>query len=527
MSEDRMRRESRVSERRRFLENVGSGVLGLGLARAALGVGTAQAATSLADAASLSLDNAYAGEQVFDGDVLFASGKPWYDAQAFGAAGNGVVDDTAAIQSLINLVGTAAGVPAISIFLPAGTYKLTATIVIQQRAVTLRGAGVGNPSVYTTPGRGTTIKWEGPVGVPMFKVVDASHCTFEDLLILGDDATPPSEGIYFEQPVSGGQIGTNEHHLVRRCRFGHWTWTSDPVNDGAMAYGIRFGGVNANNDQFSIEDCQFYDCTIAGVAIDSIQSIWGHFINPQFNRCNIGIRTATSTNIWNLACNRSATADLVLQSTAHVQVHGYYSEHAALLFHVQNAGSCLILDGGHVQFQDEMIGSYWGIHAGASAGGGLVLRNLRINNKFEQKPKLSVQGTASSVFGYLIVEDCTYQGLAGSPNPDYPLDDLTNYIVQAGSGSGGLVVFIRTGNLLLRTRLSASAVLSTTPPAFRLDGGLDVRGLGGLGFIELTEQSPAPTPPPANGARLFLRDNGAGQSELCVMLNGGVHVLAS
>ena len=206
-----MRKPSNDAYRRDFLEKVGTGLMGLGIGQALLSPGTAQAATSLADAASLSLNNVYAGEQILDGDAFFGSGKPWFDVQAYGAAGDGTTDDTSAIQSVLNLVSVGTGVPAISIFLPAGTYKITDTLLIQRKAVTLRGAGVGNLTTYplANPGHGTTIKWEGPAGIPMLKVVDASHCTFEDLLILGDDASPPSEGIYFEQPAEQGSSGTN------------------------------------------------------------------------------------------------------------------------------------------------------------------------------------------------------------------------------------------------------------------------------------------------------------------------------
>jgi hypothetical protein len=60
---------------------------------------------------------------------------------------------------------------------------------------------------------------------------------------------------------------------------------------------------------------------------------------------------------------------------------------------------------------------------------------------------------------------------------------------------------------------------------------LSVGGAGGGvatdEFFEMQEMT-APAAPAANGARLFLRDNGAGKTQLCVIFNsGGVIVLAT
>lgn len=58
----------------------------------------------------------------------------------FGAKGDGVTDDTAAIQAAI-----AAAAPCQVVYLPAGTYKITSPITIN-KCITLRGAGSGGLS---------------------------------------------------------------------------------------------------------------------------------------------------------------------------------------------------------------------------------------------------------------------------------------------------------------------------------------------------------------------------------------------
>lgn len=82
------------------------------------------------------------------------------DVRAFGAVGDGTADDTAAIQAAIDSYGTYGG----PVCLPAGRYKVTATINFK-RGTSLYGANIGN-------------SWPtGGVGVGTVTVIDASTTT--------------------------------------------------------------------------------------------------------------------------------------------------------------------------------------------------------------------------------------------------------------------------------------------------------------------------------------------------------------
>ena len=54
----------------------------------------------------------------------------------FGAVGNGVVDDTAAIQAAINSLASTGGI----VYLPSGTYKVSSALVMNTTGITLLGA---------------------------------------------------------------------------------------------------------------------------------------------------------------------------------------------------------------------------------------------------------------------------------------------------------------------------------------------------------------------------------------------------
>ena len=69
------------------------------------------------------------------------------------AAGNGVADDTAALQAALDRLSANPGEPN-TIYLPAGTYRITRTLVVKQKdGIALIGHG-----------RGTRIVWDGPGG---------------------------------------------------------------------------------------------------------------------------------------------------------------------------------------------------------------------------------------------------------------------------------------------------------------------------------------------------------------------------
>jgi hypothetical protein len=79
---------------------------------------------------------------------------PW-----FGARGDGVHDDTTAIQSAITLASTTGGGVVV---LPVGTYKVTTTLVISQSNVRLAGFGAGGLHTGTIPDDpATRINWYG------------------------------------------------------------------------------------------------------------------------------------------------------------------------------------------------------------------------------------------------------------------------------------------------------------------------------------------------------------------------------
>ena len=75
------------------------------------------------------------GTATLGGDVLMCSGRPWIDVRCNGAVGDDSHDDTTAIQTTINSA-IANNWP---LHIPAGTYKVTAGLVIDYASQAANG----------------------------------------------------------------------------------------------------------------------------------------------------------------------------------------------------------------------------------------------------------------------------------------------------------------------------------------------------------------------------------------------------
>ena len=84
------------------------------------------------------------------------------NVKTFGAVGDGTTDDTAAIQSAINSLGSTGG----KVFFPVGVYKLT-SLLTMKRGVTLVGSGIGATKLnYVTSTGAAGVISDGTVNNP-------------------------------------------------------------------------------------------------------------------------------------------------------------------------------------------------------------------------------------------------------------------------------------------------------------------------------------------------------------------------
>ncbi len=101
----------------------------------------------------------------------------------FGAAGNGSADDTTAIQSAINALGSGGARGGI-VFLPSGVYRISSPLVISTNGIELRGEGVFNTTLSATAGNFDAVR-----------IVNCQHSGVTNIHFWPPDAVTPNAGV--------------------------------------------------------------------------------------------------------------------------------------------------------------------------------------------------------------------------------------------------------------------------------------------------------------------------------------------
>jgi hypothetical protein len=193
----------------------------------------------------------------------------------YGAVGDGVADDTAAIQSAIDSLGADGA----TIYLQPGTYKVTSTLIADGiRGFTLIGAGRDATFLDATA---------AVAGTPVIKLIDYYTNTIADLTIRGTVGDEPSAGIHSrrDQAPTSPTVGyTNQNLTVRDVRMEKVErgihWTADTLaQDG-------------NNDMADIIDCGVYQATVAAYDIGHSNALGHRFIGGLIHTSPIAWRFA-------------------------------------------------------------------------------------------------------------------------------------------------------------------------------------------------------------------------------------------
>ena len=171
----------------------------------------------------------------------------------FGAIGDGVTDDTVAIQNAINSLGAFGG----TIYVPTGRYKVTSTITL---GLGVRLFGDGYWGGGSAAREGTSSIYAVHTGVAILSLKGAHACSVKDLSLEGDITTHPKTGLLLGR---ANTASAGWHHIERVSVFGYfsvcgiYTISSEDnlwidVVVWIFGGGALYGFVTSTNDIFSI-----------------------------------------------------------------------------------------------------------------------------------------------------------------------------------------------------------------------------------------------------------------------------------
>lgn len=149
------------------------------------------------------------------------------NAVDYGAVGNGIADDTAALQAAIDAAGNWSSVAfAKTLYIPSGVYKITSTLLIRPY-INIVGDSMGRTSIKPTMSSGPALSSDATTGV-----AEAYLQRFSNFAIDGTNATGTAYAWLFK---------TNKNSVFDQIRILNFTASTSPtVSIEGSCYGLAF-----------------------------------------------------------------------------------------------------------------------------------------------------------------------------------------------------------------------------------------------------------------------------------------------
>ncbi len=235
------------------------------------------------------------GDEEFVGP--FAS---WANVKTiYGAAGDGVTDDTAAIQKALNALGPTDP----TLYLPAGTYRITQTLTLAgQQDVNIVGQDPAN----------TTIIWAGSSGGAMLYLNGIAYSRFDRLTFNGQG----NAGVAVDQSWvgSGNYFDTGNEY-------------ADDVFEN-VGTGLRCGNLGYGCAETSMLRDQFIKNTVVGVTTKNFNALDMFIWYSLFQNDAVGVSNnpgAGNFHVFNSIFEGSINADVTIGNTGTFNLRDNYS----------------------------------------------------------------------------------------------------------------------------------------------------------------------------------------------------------
>lgn len=171
----------------------------------------------------------------------------------YGAVGDGVADDTAAIQAALDAVPAGGR----AVYLPAGRYKVTSTLRLTVDGTTLYGDGTGMRVGATQDSRASRIEAAGSITGSVLLVQRAAN-------------DRPLHGVNIRDiSIDGGLVGTNVDGVIFRSNMGHMDRVHIWRATGAGLRVLGYTSPSWETYDSTFTNLIIGNCTAAGFVLDS------------------------------------------------------------------------------------------------------------------------------------------------------------------------------------------------------------------------------------------------------------------
>ncbi|MBS1932694.1 MAG: right-handed parallel beta-helix repeat-containing protein [Bacteroidetes bacterium] len=243
-------------------------------------------------------------------DIFYGPFKSWTNLKAvYGAYGDGVHDDTHALQLALNDLGQNNHSPVL--YIPAGTYKITQTLTMQSR----KGIAI----IGESPEK-TIIKWAGVAGAKMFFLNGVSYSEYSRLTWDGSKKAGAAIAHEWDGKVQFANSGTQH---------------SDEIFKD-VAIGLKSGP--KMDAEFAIRRCRFYNCTATGISLGGFNALDWWVWDCYFENCVNGVANNSPGNgAGNFHVYRS-----IFKNSSHADISLGNSEFFSFRDNVSYNSNCFI-----------------------------------------------------------------------------------------------------------------------------------------------------------------------------------------
>jgi hypothetical protein len=319
----------------------------------------------------------------------------------FGAVGDGVADDTAAIQAAVDASKN------LTVYFPPGQYRITSTIdmvkdstAANARPAGFRGAGRGDPRVLGN--KGTLLLWAGGAS-PMINM-GGSRIVFEDFMVDGiSTCTAFVQSRFF----SGGGFAANTFYRVR-------------VNNTSY-----FLVTDAASEEIQ-SDCVFEQCTIdGGISFLKVNNSFG--VNYLLNFCGASNLTGPALHfveggylVANLLSLRNVQCALKTEVISGDGSSGFFTINGLYWDGGTYYQGGMELDSGSVLINGGIVNNsgytadrpFFDMNPSKAR---LTVKNFQIAQTFSTAfPILSITGESASINASATFENCQFGSVATS-----------------------------------------------------------------------------------------------------------------